>query len=126
MKSIPQAGHALNSQQLYTLATLVRTGSFTEAARNLCLTLPAISHSIHALESEVGCRLLTRMGKSVSPTGGGEALFPYAQLGLDEFAKAREMVSHLSKWGMRRFRIGANALIPGARGVHPVALNNGK
>jgi DNA-binding MarR family transcriptional regulator len=48
----------LDSRQLRAFATLAETGSFSETARRLNLTQSAISHSIRALEVDVGCRVL--------------------------------------------------------------------
>ena len=44
----------LDSRQLRAFATLARTASFTQTARELHLTQSAISHSMKALESDVG------------------------------------------------------------------------
>ena len=62
----------LDSRQLRAFSTLARTGSFTETARELHISQSAVSHSMKALESEVGCRLLDKMGKKgVLHAGGG-------------------------------------------------------
>jgi DNA-binding transcriptional LysR family regulator len=53
----------LDSRQLRAFSVLARTGSFTQAARELHLTQSAISHAMKALEADVSCRLLNRMGK---------------------------------------------------------------
>ena len=53
----------LDSRQLRAFSVLARTGSFTQAARQLHLTQSAISHAMKALEEDVGCRLLDRIGK---------------------------------------------------------------
>ena len=70
--------HPLDSRQLRSFVTIVRTGSFTVAARELFLSQSAVSHSLRALEEDVGCRLLDRMGKKVALTPGGEHLFHHA------------------------------------------------
>ncbi|MEI7823612.1 MAG: LysR family transcriptional regulator, partial [Verrucomicrobiota bacterium] len=53
----------LDSRQLRAFTILARTGSFTETARELHLSQSAVSHSMKALEAEVGCRLLDKLGK---------------------------------------------------------------
>lgn len=63
----------LDSRQLRAFCVLSRTGSFTQTARELHLTQSGISHSMKALESGVGCRLLDTLGKKAVLThaGGG-------------------------------------------------------
>src|SRR5580700_10354987 len=48
--------------------------SFTKAAARLGVSQSALSHTIRALETRLGVRLLTRTTRSVSPTEAGERL----------------------------------------------------
>src|SRR5262245_56755976 len=80
----------LDCRQLRAFVSLARTGSFTKTARHLHLSQSAISHSIKALEDEVQCRLLDRVGKSVILTHAGEQLLGHAQRILSEMVTARE------------------------------------
>ena len=89
----------LDSRQLRAFVTLARTGSFMQSARELHLTQSAVSHSMRALENEVGCRLLDRLGKSVSLTQAGEQLLAHAARILNEMEMARERLTELGKWG---------------------------
>ncbi len=98
----------LDSRQLRAFSILARTGSFTETAKQLHLSQSAISHSMKALEQEVGCRLLDRMGKTVVLTQAGEALLVHAQKILTEMEAARTELGRLGKWGSGRLRIGAS------------------
>ncbi len=98
----------LDSRQLRAFATLARTGSFTQTARELHLTQSAISHSMKALESEVGCRLLDRLGKKVVLTQAGEQLLQHSERILTEMESARSSLERLGKWGKGRLRVGAS------------------
>src|SRR5215470_19222486 len=98
----------LDSRQLRTFCVLARTGSFTQAARELHLTQSGVSHSMKALENETGCRLLDRLGKKVVLTQAGEQLLQHATKILLEMEHARESLGHLGKWGRGRLRIGAS------------------
>jgi DNA-binding transcriptional LysR family regulator len=98
----------LDSRQLRAFQILARTGSFTETAKQLHLSQSAISHSMKALEQEVGCRLLDRMGKTVVLTQAGEQLLGHAQKVLQEMELARTELGRLGKWGSSRLRIGAS------------------
>jgi LysR family transcriptional regulator, low CO2-responsive transcriptional regulator len=98
----------LDSRQLRAFSMLARTGSFRQAARELHLTQSAVSHSIKALENEVGCRLLDRLGKSVTLTQAGEQLLGHTRKILAEMEIARERLTELGKWGHGRLRIATS------------------
>jgi len=97
----------LDSRQLRAFATLARKGSFTLAAKELFLSQSAVSHSMKALEQDVGCRLLDRLGKRVILTQAGEQLLHHAERILQEMSQARSSLEQLGKWGRVRLRIGA-------------------
>jgi len=98
----------LDSWQLRAFCVLVRTGSFTQTARELHLTQSGVSYSIKALENDIGCRLLDRLGKKVMPTLAGEQLLEHATRILKEMDTARESLTRLGKWGSGRLRLGAS------------------
>ena len=98
----------LDSRQVRAFCALSRTGSFTQAARELHLTQSGISHSMKALEADIGCRLLDRLGKRVVLTQAGEQLLHHSKKILLEMKTARETLGHLGKWGRGRLRLGAS------------------
>lgn len=98
----------LDSRQLRAFSVLARTGSFTRTAQELHLTQSAISHAIKALESDIGCRLLDRVGKTAVLTQAGEQLLVRTERILGEMTSARAELSRLGKWGAGRLRIGAS------------------
>lgn len=69
----------LNTQHLITFRTLVETGSFTQTARKLGLTQPAVSQHIQKLEKGLGEPLLIRHGRSTELTEAGEVLYKHVQ-----------------------------------------------
>src|SRR5438270_2763582 len=97
-----------DSRQVRAFCVLARTGSFTQTARELHITQSGISHSIKALERDIGCRLLDRLGKKVVLTQAGEQLLQHATRILVEMENARESLAHLGKWGGGRLRLGAS------------------
>jgi DNA-binding transcriptional LysR family regulator len=99
----------IDSRQLRAFASLARTASFTLAAKELHLTQSAISHSMKALEREMGCRLLDKMGKKVVLTEAGEALLVHVERIIGEMSLARAELDQLGKWGQGRLRLGASA-----------------
>jgi LysR family transcriptional regulator, low CO2-responsive transcriptional regulator len=100
--------HPIDSRQLRAFAALARTGSFTIAAKELFLSQSAVSHSMKALENDVGCRLFDRVGKKVLLTQAGESLLHHTDKILQEMASARAGLQQLGKWGVGRLRIGAS------------------
>ncbi|TAL96759.1 MAG: LysR family transcriptional regulator [Paraburkholderia sp.] len=63
-----------NLNDLLAFVAVAREQSFTRAAAKLGVSQSALSHTIRALESRLGLRLLTRTTRSVSPTPAGERL----------------------------------------------------
>jgi LysR family transcriptional regulator, low CO2-responsive transcriptional regulator len=98
----------LDTRQLRAFVTLARRGSFTNAAKELHLSQSAVSHSMKALEQDLGCRLFDRMSKKVLLTQAGEQLLHHADKILLEMAAARDSLNQLGKWGRGRLRIGAS------------------
>jgi len=98
----------LDSRQLRAFSILARTGSFTATAQELHLSQSAISHAMKALEQEIGCRLLDRMGKTVVLNQAGEQLLVHVEKVLQEMDTARAELGRLGKWGSSRLRIGAS------------------
>src|SRR5579885_344659 len=98
----------IDSRQLHAFAALARRGSFTLAAKDLFLTQSAVSHAIKALEDDVGCRLVDRVGKRVLLTQAGEQFLRHTEKILREMETARAGIDTLSKWGHGRLRVGAS------------------
>ena len=98
----------LDSRQVRAFCVLARTGSFTQTARELHLTQSGISHSIRALEHDIGCRLLDRLGKKIVLTLAGEQFLHHATKILQEMEQARSSLNHLGKWGRGRLQLGAS------------------
>ena len=98
----------LDSRQLRAFVTLARTGSFTRSGKELFLSQSAVSHSMKALENDIGCRLFDRLGKKVMLTQAGETLLHHAEKILSEMEAARGSIEQLGKWGRTRLRLGAS------------------
>lgn len=98
----------LDSKQLRTFVSLARTGSFTATAKEVFITQSAVSHSMKALEDELSCRLLNRVGKKTTLTLEGEHLLRHAQKIITDMGSAREALTNLGKTGETRLRVGAS------------------
>ncbi|TRO38250.1 LysR family transcriptional regulator [Pseudomonas putida] len=64
-----------NANDLIFFVAVARETSFTKAAAQLGVCQSALSHTIKALETRLGLRLLTRTTRSVSLTQAGEKLY---------------------------------------------------
>ncbi|MBW1599954.1 LysR family transcriptional regulator [Streptomyces sp. JJ38] len=95
------------SRHIRTFHEVVRTGSYTAAARSLGYTQPAITQQIKALEREVGAPLFLRVGRRMRLTEAGETLARHAGAILDSMAVAQEQVRALSRLNTGRVRICA-------------------
>lgn len=69
----------MDSLNLKSLIEVVKTGSFSKAAENLCVTQSAMSRRIRCLEEEYGCPLVDRCGVTVKPTPAGKLVMGEAR-----------------------------------------------
>ena len=110
MKSTHHAGTAtelLDTRQLLAFKTIVETGGFTKAARQLHLTQSALSHQIKTLETQLQTQVFHRVGKRVTLTQAGEVLLRYATPILRQLLEARQSLAELSAPGHGRLRISS-------------------
>jgi LysR family transcriptional regulator, glycine cleavage system transcriptional activator len=69
-----------------------RRQSVREAAEELCLTHPAVSHQIQLLEEDFGVPLFSREGRSIVPTPEGRQFYTYARKALDLLIEGSETI----------------------------------
>ena len=65
--------------RLEAFCKVVEAGSFTAAAEVLGTDKARLSRTVAALERELGLRLLERSTRSLSVTGGGQAVYERAR-----------------------------------------------
>ncbi|MCZ6873219.1 MAG: LysR family transcriptional regulator, partial [bacterium] len=97
----------LDVRQLLAFKTIVETGGFTKAARQLNLTQSALSHQIKTLETQLQTQVFNRVGKRVVMTQAGEVLLRYAAPVLQQLLEARRTIDELQKPGHGRLRTSA-------------------
>ena len=69
----------INLNQLRSFYLAVKNTSVTKAAAQLCVTQPAVTMQIKALENNLGLDLFRKEGKSMELTKAGKALYGYAE-----------------------------------------------
>ncbi|WP_031506911.1 LysR family transcriptional regulator [Streptomyces megasporus] len=109
-----------DSRHIRTFHEVVRTGSYSAAARNLGYTQPAITQQMKALERSVGTPLFLRVGRRMRLTEAGEALSRHTTVILDSMAAARLQMTALT--GLRAGRVRVCAFPSAGATLVPEAL----
>lgn len=86
----------MNVQQIRAFVAVVEHGSFSEAARLLGISQPAVTMQVQALETDVGATLLDRHYRRIDLTEAGRTLLPYARRVLEQIETAHEEIAALS------------------------------
>lgn len=98
----------MNVQQLRTFVAVVDHGSFSDAARVLGVSQPAVTMQMQALESDIGATLLDRRYRRVDITEAGRTLLPHARRVLEQLESARTEIAALSGTVTGRLTIAAS------------------
>src|SRR5437762_14325775 len=84
-----------NINDLLVFIAVARERSFTRAAAQLGVSQSALSHTVRALETRLGLRLLTRTTRSVCPPEAGERLLQTVAPRFEELEAERTAVPEL-------------------------------
>jgi DNA-binding transcriptional LysR family regulator len=101
----------LNLHLLRLFATVAKAGSFSKAADILLLSQPSISKGVRDFELQLGCRLLDRTPRGVTPTREGLALLRHADTLFAAERDAEEELRALRSLDSGSLRIGASTTI---------------
>lgn len=96
----------LERNHLAILRAVDQQGSLTAAAEFLCVTQPALSHSIKKLEQRLGTALWQKDGRQLRLTQSGLYLLKLAERILPQLELAEEVVSEIASGQRGRLRIG--------------------
>lgn len=109
----------MNLKQLEYFVAIVEEGQVTAAARRLHISQPPLSYELAQLERELGCKLVHRGPRGVTPTDAGRLLYERAAHILAmATATAREVSSvgrGLTGTACLAVCAGAAGLVPNAR-----------
>ena len=92
--------------QLKYFIAVVRCLSFTEAAKSLFMTQPALSRQIQAMEAELGTQLFIRDKKTLKLTPGGSALYSRLPDFLRQYEEMMEDARNANRDFEGQLRIG--------------------
>ena len=87
---------------------VVKTGSFSQAAQELCISQPAVSQTIKQLEGQLGGSLFLRLPRGIQLTREGEVLYSYVSRGYEYLMLAEKKVREMKSLETGEVRIGAS------------------
>ena len=93
--------------QLRALLMVAKCGKFSEAAIELDLSQPTVSHAIASLESELGIQLLFRGNKGVSLTPAGESILVHCDRVFESLEDIRAVANRHKSLAGGKVRIAA-------------------
>jgi DNA-binding transcriptional LysR family regulator len=96
-----------NFNDILAFIAVARERSFTRAATKLGVSQSALSHTVRALEAQLGVRLLARTTRSVAPTEAGERLLQSVAPRLEEIESEIARISELGEKAVGLVRITA-------------------
>lgn len=96
-----------NIKDILAFLAVARERSFTRAAAQLGVSQSALSHTVRALETRLGVRLLSRTTRSVSPTEAGERLMRTVAPRLEEIESEIAAIADLGEKPSGTIRITA-------------------
>ncbi|WP_296615558.1 LysR substrate-binding domain-containing protein [Sphingomonas sp.] len=97
----------LNDRQIEAFRATVALRSMSAAARQLCVTQPAISHLVADLEIEIGFPLFERVGRGVRPTRRAQLLYDEIERVYLGMAAVRERAIMLRDMRFGQLRVAA-------------------
>lgn len=90
---------------------VVKSKSFSKAAKELYMTQPAVSQAIMALERELDIRLFNRTPKGVSLTNEGTLLFEYINSAMNLIKLGEEKILEFQNLAIGELKIGVGDTI---------------
>lgn len=111
----------MDVKQLKYLDTLVRTRSYTKAAKELFISQPSLSIAIKNFETEVGFKLFERNIDGIALTEQGEELHQKSKHLINGFAYVEEEIERIKHRGVENLKIG---LIESFRRYSPLLVQD--
>ena len=93
--------------QIRSFVAVARYGKFSQAAVELDLTQPTVSHAIATLENDLGIQLLFRGKKGVNLTPAGESVLVHCHQVLQSLDRIQQSANRYKSLGSGEVRISA-------------------
>jgi DNA-binding transcriptional LysR family regulator len=98
--------------KLEAVVAVAEERGFSAAARRLCISQPALSQTINAIERRLGVELFARSAKGVHTTAAGRALLDEARAILARYDQLLPAMAHYMGEGGGRIRLGVAYELP--------------
>ena len=98
----------IDIQKIETFLAAAENSSLSEAAKQLHLSQPAVSHQIKVLEQELNVTLFIRSSTGLQLTEAGRLLLPWARRLLHDTSNLKEMMSSLKEDIIGELRIACS------------------
>ncbi len=99
----------MNFAQLRAFHAVVENGSFTAASEKLCVTQPAVTLQVKALQQRHGLTLLYRRGRSIQLTEVGKELYTLTQRLFSIVRETDEYLSSIDTLEQGHCNVGADS-----------------
>ena len=96
----------MNTRHAQMILTIIREGSFTAAAKSLCITQPTLSQTVRQIETQLGEPIFVRGHASVRLTPAGELYVEAARRIIRAEAQLTEAISRMRGQAEGTLRIG--------------------
>lgn len=100
----------MTDKQLASFVSAAHWGSFSKAAANSYISVPAFAQQIRLLEKEMGMALFNRSSKGVTLTRAGEAFLPFARAMLANLSEGLSKAK--AAMGQQSVRVSFNTAEP--------------
>ena len=103
---------------LKTFVSVADCGSFSKAATELFISVPAVQKQINALENHLGLKLLVRNNRGVTLTQAGASIYKDAQNFFALSKRAIDAALSLTEDAKYTIHVGTSMLYPGTFFMH--------
>jgi len=98
----------INLNQLRVFYEAARTGSFTSAAKKLCITQPAVTAQIKTFEDQCNLKLFKKKGRSLYLSEEGNTLYEYARRIFEYEREVEDVIEEMRKLKRGTLRLGTS------------------
>lgn len=112
----------INLNQLRVFYEAARAGSFTHAARKLCITQPAVTAQIKSFEDQCNLKLFKKKGRSLYLSDEGSALYEYTRRIFEYEKEVEDVIEAMRKLKRGTLRLGTSKAY--ARYFMPFLISN--
>jgi DNA-binding transcriptional LysR family regulator len=109
LAAIGEEGDAMiNLNQLRVFYEAARSGSFTGAAKKLCITQPAVTAQIKTFEDQCNLKLFKKKGRSLYLSEEGSTLFEYTRKIFEYEKEVEDVIEEMRKLKRGTLRLGTS------------------